>query len=117
MHESGGCTHAVFGSVRQVIQQALQHRGFTCTPIGSSEAAGVLQNPCKETGFILNRSEHWFSLRRLGPYWFDVNSTMEKPKFVSDAYLGMLLTQVQAHMQGRASNSAQHSTRRAHSEV
>jgi hypothetical protein len=54
----------------------------------------VLQNPHKETGFILNRSEHWFSLRRLGQYWFDVNSTQEKPKHVTDSYLGMLLGQM-----------------------
>lgn len=54
----------------------------------------VLQNPQKETGFILNRSEHWFSLRRLGQYWFDLNSTQEKPKYVSDAHLGMLLSQM-----------------------
>eukprot|EP00960_Hanusia_phi_P066272 766356-Hanusia_phi.AAC.7 len=62
--------------------------------VGSSETAEVLKNPEKETGFILNRSEHWFSLRRLGKYWFDVNSTYEKPKFVSDSYLGMLLMQM-----------------------
>uniref|UniRef100_A0A7S0EJB0 ubiquitinyl hydrolase 1 n=1 Tax=Hanusia phi TaxID=3032 RepID=A0A7S0EJB0_9CRYP len=78
----------------QVILEALMTRGYECMHVGSSETAEVLKNPEKETGFILNRSEHWFSLRRLGKYWFDVNSTYEKPKFVSDSYLGMLLMQM-----------------------
>ena len=69
--ESGNVRADGFFSV-QVIVQALQHRGFSCLPVGSSEAAGVMQAPQKEVGFILNRSEHWFSLRRLGPFWFDV---------------------------------------------
>lgn len=33
-------------------------------------------------------------MRRLGQYWFDLNSTQEKPKYVSDAYLSMLLSQM-----------------------
>ena len=64
-------------------------RSYTCVKLYA-----VLQNPQKETGYILNRSEHWFSLRRLGQHWFDLNSTQEKPKYVSDAYLGMLLAQM-----------------------
>jgi len=47
-----------------------------------------------QVGFICNRSEHWFALRRIGPYWFDVNSTSKQPKFVSDTYLSMVLAQV-----------------------
>uniref|UniRef100_A0A7S4UKW6 ubiquitinyl hydrolase 1 n=1 Tax=Guillardia theta TaxID=55529 RepID=A0A7S4UKW6_GUITH len=78
----------------QVILEALMTRGYQCMHLGSSETAGVLKSPEKEIGFILNRSEHWFSLRRLGKYWFDVNSMYEKPKFVSDSYLGMLLMQM-----------------------
>jgi ataxin-3 len=93
--ESGNVRADGFFSV-QVIQQALQLRGFSCIPVGSSEAAGVLQNPQRETGYILNRSEHWFSLRRLGQHWFDVNSTQEKPKHVTDSYLGMLLQQMKS---------------------
>jgi len=52
-----------------VIQAALQHRGFECIPIGSEAAGGALRQPAREVGFILNRSEHWFALRRIGAHW------------------------------------------------
>jgi len=78
----------------QVISSALQRKGLTTMMIGSEEAKEAKKNPTKEVGFILNRSEHWFALRRLGGYWFDLNSTYQKPKVVSDTYLSMLLQQM-----------------------
>lgn len=95
--ESGNVRADGFFSV-QVIQQALQHQGFKCIPIGSSEVKDVQENPVKEVAFICNRSEHWFALRRVGAFWFDVNSTMQKPKFISDTYLGMTLAQVSSFL-------------------
>ena len=43
---------------------------LTCRASMFLKCCAVLQNPQKETGFILNRSEHWFSLRRLGQHWW-----------------------------------------------
>ena len=57
----------------QVIAQALQNAGLSCTPIGSEEARDAHNNPQNETAFICNRSEHWLAIRKLGGHWFDLN--------------------------------------------
>jgi hypothetical protein len=49
----------------QVIFAALQNAGLTCTPIGSEHAKEALSDPAYETAFICNRSEHWFSIRKV----------------------------------------------------
>merc|ERR1719213_654276 len=38
----------------------------------------------KEVAFILNKREHWFSLRRIGREWFDLNSCMRTPRHYTD---------------------------------
>jgi len=93
--ESGNVRADGFFSV-QVIQQALQARGFQCLPIGSTEAKAAQDSPVRETAFICNRSEHWFALRRVGNFWFDLNSMLKQPKLVSDTYLAMTLQQLRA---------------------
>ena len=42
------------------------------------------------------RSEHWFALRRLGSFWFDLNSMQPIPKLLSDTYLSLFLEQNRA---------------------
>ena len=49
----------------QVILRALADSGLTCTPARSAEASGVLDNPASERGFICNRNQHWFAVRKL----------------------------------------------------
>jgi ataxin-3 len=78
----------------QVIFAALQNVGLTCTPIGSEHAKEALSDPTYEKAFICNRSEHWFSIRKLGNFWFDLNSTKPTPSLISDLYLTMYMSQV-----------------------
>jgi len=72
----------------QVIVTALQRAGLSCAP-------ARLQVPEREQGFILNRREHWFALRRLGSDWFDLNSMFPHPKHMSPTHLALFF---QAHI-------------------
>eukprot|EP00242_Pyramimonas_sp_CCMP2087_P016550 CAMPEP_0198204212 /NCGR_PEP_ID=MMETSP1445-20131203/7599_1 /TAXON_ID=36898 /ORGANISM="Pyramimonas sp., Strain CCMP2087" /LENGTH=703 /DNA_ID=CAMNT_0043875981 /DNA_START=116 /DNA_END=2227 /DNA_ORIENTATION=- len=75
----------------QVIQEALSRQGLSCIPISAESARGALTEPCTEKGFILNRNEHWFALRRLGSFWFDFNSTQPVPELLSKTELSNFL--------------------------
>ena len=64
--------------------------------------------PHTQLGFILNLELHWFTLRRFGPavtdptvdpgvgHWFNLNSFLSEPEWVSKTYLGMVLQQAEA---------------------
>jgi len=51
-------------------------------------------NPLAEDGYIVNRKEHWFAFRKINGRWFNLNSTMERPEVIQDAYFGALLQQM-----------------------
>lgn len=53
-------------------------------------------DPLKEFGFIVNRSKHWFTIRKIRNKWWNLNSTLEKPEYISDFYLSAFLTQLKA---------------------
>jgi ataxin-3 len=80
----------------QVIQKALQIFGITLVPIGSDDQAAILarSNPVASNAYIFNLDSHWFTLRKFGDYWFNLNSVFDKPKFVSSTYLELFLEQV-----------------------
>lgn len=56
---------------------------------------------------MLNQHEHWYTLRRFGPalthpaddpgegHWFNLNSTLDRPEWISKLYLGMFLQQAE----------------------
>jgi ataxin-3 len=45
--------------------------------------------------FICNYRDHWFTIRRLGQQWFNLNSLLTGPELISDTYLAMFLAQLQ----------------------
>ena len=45
--------------------------------------------------FVVFLREHWFTVRRLGTQWFNLNSLLEGPELVSNTYLGEFLAQLQ----------------------
>jgi len=51
-------------------------------------------HPLAEDGYIVNRKEHWFAFRKINGRWFNLNSTMERPEAIQDAYFGALLQQM-----------------------
>ena len=55
--------------------------------------------------FILNLEQHWFTLRSFGDHitqgqghthWFNLNSFLQRPEWVSKTYLGMMLQQAES---------------------
>jgi hypothetical protein len=78
----------------QVIVGALQNAGFEMNRVGSSDSNFNIEHANRETGFIFNRSQHWFSLRNIGGYWFDLNSMKPVPVHLSDTHVRMFVEQM-----------------------
>merc|ERR1719311_31103 len=68
----------------QVMQAVLQRAGYTMTPCQSEGGLDPKADTAKEIAFILNKREHWFSLRRIGREWFDLNSCIKTPAHYTD---------------------------------
>ena len=54
-----------------------------------------------QRAFILNCEHHWFTLRRFGNsenlgHWFNLDSSLDRPEWVSETYLGAWLQQAEA---------------------
>jgi len=72
---------------------ALELFQLQIVPIKSEDAKGAHEHPEQERAFILNLRQHWFTIRRFGNYWYNLNSTLDAPEPISEMYLGMLLKQ------------------------
>jgi Josephin len=48
-----------------------------------------------QQAFICNFREHWFTIRRLGYQWFNLNSMLSGPELLSDTHLALFLKQLQ----------------------
>jgi len=81
----------------QVISRALSVWGLELVPLNSSNPAAVRAkaSAISATAYICNYREHWFTIRRLGSQWFNMNSLLEGPELVSNTYLGEFLAQLQ----------------------
>lgn len=66
------------------------------------------EHPQSILAFVLNYQHHWYTLRRFGPafadidedpgvgHWFNLNSFFNEPEWVGKLYLGMVLQQAEA---------------------
>ena len=81
----------------QVISRALSVWSLDLVPLQSSNPAAVRakNSPIAASAYICNFREHWFTIRRLGSQWFNLNSLLEGPELVSNTYLGEFLAQLQ----------------------
>jgi ataxin-3 len=63
---------------------------------GGTEGEEREDDLTQEQGFIVNRAEHWFTLRRIGKRWWNLNSTLEggKPEEVGRFYLSAFIGQL-----------------------
>ncbi|KAK7057172.1 Josephin domain-containing protein [Favolaschia claudopus] len=92
---SGNMDDSGFFSV-QVLENALDVWGLKLSRWRGEEMRPYRDHPEGQLAFILNYEQHWFSLRRFGPHWFNLNSFIAKPEWVSNLYLGMVLQQAEA---------------------
>lgn len=58
------------------------------------KSEGADSDPLAQQGFVVNRSEHWFTIRKINNTWWNLNSTSELPEVVSQFYLSALLHQL-----------------------
>lgn len=89
---SGNMDDSGYFSV-QVISSALQVWGLELVPYSSTDDR-VKSDPCRMKAFICNYKDHWFTIRRLGNQWFNLNSLLSKPELISDTYLALFLAQL-----------------------
>ncbi|XP_046582284.1 ataxin-3-like [Haliotis rubra] len=81
----------------QVIQEALSVWGLDLVPYNSQDGIAIQarREPIHEQAYICNFKQHWFSVRKLGHQWFNLNSLLTGPELISDTYLSLFLTQLQ----------------------
>ncbi|XP_043502574.1 ataxin-3-like isoform X1 [Polistes fuscatus] len=81
----------------QVISSALKGVwGLELVPYNSTEPAALMaqNDPSKMKAYICNYKGHWFTIRKIGTQWFNLNSMLTGPQLISDTYLAMYLAQL-----------------------
>ncbi|XP_025070317.1 ataxin-3 isoform X2 [Alligator sinensis] len=91
---SGNMDDSGFFSI-QVISNALKVWGLELILFNSPEYQRLGIDPINEKSFICNYKEHWFTVRKLGKQWFNLNSLLTGPELISDTYLALFLAQLQ----------------------
>eukprot|EP01088_Endostelium_zonatum_P017717 TRINITY_DN5367_c0_g1_i1.p1 TRINITY_DN5367_c0_g1~~TRINITY_DN5367_c0_g1_i1.p1 ORF type:complete len:294 (+),score=86.14 TRINITY_DN5367_c0_g1_i1:61-942(+) len=75
----------------QVIQTALDVWNLKLITIESPDAKASKANPLGEQAFVCNLSSHWLTIRLIDGDWFNFNSLLDKPQFLSPFYLSAFL--------------------------
>nr|XP_058912880.1 ataxin-3 isoform X3 [Kogia breviceps] len=91
----GGVTSEDYRTFLQVISNALKVWGLELILFNSPEYQRLSIDPINERSFICNYKEHWFTVRKLGKQWFNLNSLLTGPELISDTYLALFLAQLQ----------------------
>ena len=52
-------------------------------------------DPTTQTAYICNFKEHWFTIRKIGKQYFNLNSLLSHPEILSSTYIGLFLAQLQ----------------------
>ncbi|XP_076169777.1 uncharacterized protein LOC143147921 isoform X2 [Ptiloglossa arizonensis] len=92
---SGNMDDSGYFSV-QVISSALKVWGLELVPYNSTESAALVaqKDPSQMKAYICNYKGHWFTIRKIGKQWFNLNSMLNGPQLISDTYLAMYLAQL-----------------------
>lgn len=75
----------------QVLQKALKNWSLDLIPYMSTAA----QHEQSIHAYVLNFKEHWYTIRMIANYWFNLNSMFTRPELITDTYLSILLAQLQ----------------------
>lgn len=80
----------------QVISRALETFSLELIPLNSTDerAQRARNDPTTVQAFIFNMESHWFCVRRFHTHWFDLNSLLNKPRYMSGLYLTEYLRQM-----------------------
>jgi ataxin-3 len=80
----------------QVLQNALKSWSLDLVPYTSSQeiARAARDAPTEQKAYICNFRAHWYTIRKIGNYWFNLNSLLARPELVSDMHLSIMLAQL-----------------------
>lgn len=99
---SGNMDDTGFFSV-QVISRALELWNLELVPLNSTDefAQTIREDPTNAQAYIFNMESHWFCIRRFNSQhtteslFFNLNSLLSKPEYMSSLYLTEYLKQMQ----------------------
>lgn len=77
----------------QVLEEALRNYGdFTLNSTLKKDFSDI--DFTTKEAFICNSNNHWFTVRKLYNTWFNLDSTLDQPKIISDFYLSLFIENV-----------------------
>uniref|UniRef100_A0A2R8ZCW5 ubiquitinyl hydrolase 1 n=1 Tax=Pan paniscus TaxID=9597 RepID=A0A2R8ZCW5_PANPA len=79
----------------QVISNALKFWGLEIIHFNNPEYQKLGIDPINERSFICNYKQHWFTIRKFGKHWFNLNSLLAGPELISDTCLANFLARLQ----------------------
>ncbi|KAL7418490.1 hypothetical protein Q5752_006948 [Cryptotrichosporon argae] len=86
-----------------VLETALQVWDLTLVRWRGEAMRAYQDHPETQAAFILNLASHWFALRRFSPpgrptlkRWYNLNSFLAAPEWISPTYLHLVLSQAEA---------------------
>lgn len=80
----------------QVLQKAVFTFSLDLVPFSSQNPLAIQarKDPISLKAFVCNFKEHWYTIRKIGKYWFNLNSMSKGPELISETYLSILLYQL-----------------------
>ena len=78
----------------QVLRRALSLNGVELVESIRPEHREQMQRPHELEAFVCNLDSHWFSLRKVHGEWWDLNSLLDQPRWLSPTYLGAYIGQL-----------------------
>jgi len=91
MAESSGNVADDGNYSHQVIEKACEIWDVKLTSIMAPEMVHIFENLSAEQAYVCNLDSHWYTLRKINGKWFNTNSLLPVPQFVSDSFLGLMI--------------------------
>lgn len=72
----------------QVLRIALARAGVKLLPAEHPDAHQLMANPARSVeGFVVQRRDHWYTMRAVGACWWDLDSLLTQPKPLEESRL------------------------------
>ena len=75
----------------QVLRRALQRYNNIDLEPWFQQSGREDVDPLEQIGFVVNLSDHWFTIRKINDNWWNLNSTNPKPVLISQFFLSAFL--------------------------
>lgn len=95
IHEGSGNVDDTGNFSIQVLRAALQNDFNLSLPSLAQQGVQDHMDVTEMEGFICNRHDHWFAIRKINNRFWNLNSTMEKPEQISHFQLAITIRNLQ----------------------